>query len=150
MVAAVRPVQTVLDRLERVRPTPNGWRACCPGPDHDRGDKNPSLDIAEGDDGRVLLDCKSGHCNVADICEALNLRIVDLFPRDWTRTNGSGRRPRPKRLDLTDLLANAKPDWNVSTAALAKVLEGIRACAADGCYLPEPPREDAIRVRIIA
>lgn len=150
--ASARPVQTVLDRLERVKVTPNGWRACCPGPNHDGGDRKPSLDIREGDDGVVLFDCKSGHCHVADICEALDLRIVDLFPRDWHKTNGTRwhRRLRPKRLDLTDLLANAKPDWGASTAALSKLLEGVQACAADGCFLPDAPREGAIRARIIA
>lgn len=48
--------------------------ACCPA--HD--DKNPSLVITEGDDGRILLKCHAG-CSVESICTALGITITDLF-----------------------------------------------------------------------
>lgn len=45
-------------------------------PAHD--DKNPSLAIKTGDDGRILLDCKAG-CPTESICSALGVNMKDLF-----------------------------------------------------------------------
>ena len=50
------PIELVLSKLEGVRTTTSGWEAKCPAHEDD----NPSLDIAEGEDGRALLDCKAG------------------------------------------------------------------------------------------
>jgi hypothetical protein len=78
-------VDELLDRLERVRKTRRGWTARCPA--HE--DRNPSLSVAEGDDGRVLLRCWTG-CTVDKITAALGLELADLFPgrrdtfRRWT------------------------------------------------------------------
>jgi len=57
-------------------PKRNGkvWHAKCLA--HD--DENPSLSIAEGDDGRVLLHCHAG-CTVDEICSALSISKADLF-----------------------------------------------------------------------
>jgi hypothetical protein len=52
-----------------------GWKAKCPA--HD--DREPSLSINEGTDGRVLLKCFAG-CSTDSICVALNVRTSDLFP----------------------------------------------------------------------
>jgi 5S rRNA maturation endonuclease (ribonuclease M5) len=51
-----------------------GWQAKCPA--HD--DANPSLSIADGADGRVLLNCFAGCSNEA-IVAALGLKMADLF-----------------------------------------------------------------------
>ncbi len=64
-----------LSRLDGVRETSTGWQAKCPA--HD--DKTPSLSIAEGDDGRVLLKCHAG-CTSEAIVQALGLDLRDLFP----------------------------------------------------------------------
>ena len=58
----MRPIDRVLERLHNVRPHDGYYMASCPDPDHGqlRGDRDPSLSISEGDDGRVLLDCKAG------------------------------------------------------------------------------------------
>ena len=69
-------VQGVLDILDGVSETSNGWQACCPA--HD--DEHPSLSIAEGTDGRVLLYCHAG-CDIESIVDALGLAKRDLFPR---------------------------------------------------------------------
>ena len=39
-----------------------GWLASCPLPTHGQGhgDKNPSLSISDGDDGKPLFKCHSG------------------------------------------------------------------------------------------
>lgn len=71
-------VSRVLDALERVgcnsRRCGRGWVARCPG--HE--DHTPSLSIAEGRDGRVLLRCWAG-CDTRAVLEALGLRWADLF-----------------------------------------------------------------------
>ena len=51
------------------------WLARCPA--HD--DRNPSLSIGTGQDGRVLLHCWPG-CRTSDILAALGLKPKDLFP----------------------------------------------------------------------
>ena len=140
-----RPAQEVLDRLERVRPTSTGWSAACPGHLHDNGDRNSSLSVRVCEDGRVLLHCFAG-CATRDILRELNLEWIDLFPAE----SRDGRSIRPKRMDLSDLLVNARPNWSASLDSLRKLLIGIEACAKDGAYLPNPPRPGSIRARIIA
>lgn len=68
-------VDDVLSRLEKVRGRNGRWIACCPA--HD--DRSPSLTIAEGDDGRVLLHCFGG-CPVESVCGAVGLSLSDLMP----------------------------------------------------------------------
>lgn len=63
-----------LTLLPDAKKSGSGWSACCPA--HD--DRQPSLSIAEGDDGRVLLKCHAG-CPVDAICAALGLKPTDLF-----------------------------------------------------------------------
>ena len=46
-------VKDILDRLPGFKKTSNGWQAKCPA----HGDKNPSLTISEGAEGRILLHC---------------------------------------------------------------------------------------------
>ena len=64
-----------LSRLDGLRKTSRGWRACCPA--HD--DRNPSLDIAVGDDGRLLLKCRSRGCSAEAIVSAVGCKTADLF-----------------------------------------------------------------------
>jgi hypothetical protein len=57
----------------------NGWLVRCPCPNHGkgRGDRFPSLSVAHGDDGRLLLRCFAG-CDFLDILEELKHRgLVD-------------------------------------------------------------------------
>ena len=62
-------------RLSSARPAGEGrWSALCPA--HD--DRNPSLSISTGDNGRVLLKCFAG-CTTERIVAALGLQMSDLF-----------------------------------------------------------------------
>lgn len=80
----------LLSKLEKVRRTGQGkWQACCPA--HD--DRGPSLSIAEGDDGRVLVHCFAG-CSVHEIVAAAGMDIADLFPPSES-TGKPLRRPFP-------------------------------------------------------
>lgn len=67
-----------LNLLEGVRPAGNGFVAVCPG--HD--DREASLGVTEGDDGRVLLQCYSG-CETKHVVETMGLRLADLFPNTF-------------------------------------------------------------------
>lgn len=62
------------------RASGRGYACRCPG--HE--DTNPSLSIAPGRDGRVLLNCHAG-CSAAEVCGALGLRTRDLFADDRRR-----------------------------------------------------------------
>jgi putative DNA primase/helicase len=57
----------------------SGWLVSCPCPNHGkgRGDRSPSLSVADGDDGRILLRCFAG-CEFLDILDELKLRgLID-------------------------------------------------------------------------
>jgi len=59
------------------------WKARCPA--HD--DRNPSLSVGAGSDGRVLLYCHAG-CPAENIVRALGLEMRDLMPARASRYAG--------------------------------------------------------------
>jgi hypothetical protein len=65
----------VLEILHGIHKTRRGWVACCPA--HD--DHSPSLSVAVGDNGRVLLKCWAG-CTFQEIVAALGFEPSDLSP----------------------------------------------------------------------
>ncbi len=67
-------LEDVLSRLEAVQPSRNGYLAKCPA--HE--DRNPSLSVSLGADGKILLKCFSG-CTTGSICHALGIGVKDLF-----------------------------------------------------------------------
>lgn len=60
----------------RARQNGKGYSVCCPA--HD--DKNPSLSVTEGDDGRILAKCFAG-CTFEEICSSLGIEPSALFPQ---------------------------------------------------------------------
>ena len=72
------PVDLVLDALRDHGHEPKrsgkGWSCRCPA--HD--DRNPSLSVNAGDDGRALVRCHAG-CTVEAVCAAIGLQPSDLF-----------------------------------------------------------------------
>ncbi len=74
--------RNIITKLEGVRETGGGWQARCPA--HD--DRQASLSISTGDDGRVLLHCHAG-CEPEAIVGKVGLRMADLMPT----SNGNGR-----------------------------------------------------------
>jgi hypothetical protein len=75
----------IAERLNARRSGAN-WLACCPA--HE--DRSPSLSIGEGGDGKILLHCFSG-CTLEAICEALQIRVNDLFSE-----RGEARERKPE------------------------------------------------------
>lgn len=71
-----------------------GYTAQCPV--HD--DRQASLSISIGDDGRALLRCHAG-CETGDVVAALGLQMADLFPLRERDDQGAARRrqkpPKP-------------------------------------------------------
>lgn len=78
------PIVRVIEALARAgcAPRKNGrsWQARCPA--HD--DRRPSLSLAEGRGGCVLLKCWSG-CETSRVLETLRLSWRDLFGRPCRR-----------------------------------------------------------------
>lgn len=90
-------VERVLDRLSGVRRNGRGWQARCPA----HADSTPSLSIALGNDGRILL-YDHGGCTPESICDALGFRLADLFAGAAAPRNGRAA-PPPPRAELRDL-----------------------------------------------
>ena len=97
----MKPVEKVLDRLEGIRESNGSWKALCPA--HD--DREPSLSVSEGDDGRALLKCFSG-CGVSEIVSALDLEKKDLFERDGRGGGGSYTSSETRSTDQPSTLEN--------------------------------------------
>jgi len=93
----MRRIDLVLSRLEGVRGRPPGRIAICPS--HE--DHSPSLSVAEGSDGRVLLFCHAG-CSLENIVAALGLKVSGLF----TRTKKKALNQRASRRSFRDALAD--------------------------------------------
>ena len=55
---------------------PGRWNTRCSA---HHPDKNPSLDIGTGDDGRALVICRAG-CPTSEVLRAAGLSFRDLFP----------------------------------------------------------------------
>jgi hypothetical protein len=95
MSGTSKQVDNFLSRLSGIRKTGSGWVAQCPCRDDDR---NPSLSVGQGTDGRVLVTCHRGvGCNFEQICAAVNLTPADLMPEGddftLTRLDGHSRQP---------------------------------------------------------
>ena len=76
-------MRLLLERLEHVEARNGSYRALCPA--HD--DREPSLSVSEGEDGRALLKCFAGF-TPENITGALGLQMSDLFER---RNGGPAR-----------------------------------------------------------
>lgn len=77
----MKPIEAVLLKFPDAKRNGKGHRARCPA--HD--DHNPSLDIIEGADGRVLMTCRTRSCAREKIVAAVGLKMEDLFPPFATR-----------------------------------------------------------------
>lgn len=96
------PTEKVLASLRdhgiTVRRSGAGWSAKCPA--HD--DRNPSLSIATGDDGRCLVNCHAG-CESKDVVSALGLDMKDLMRE-------RKKRPAKSKKKLTSRTSPPTPD----------------------------------------
>ena len=87
----MRPSEIVLAKLSGATENASGWSALCPA--HE--DKNASLSVADGEDGRCLLKCHAG-CDVEAIVGAINLTMADLFAKNG-REASAGEASEPSK-----------------------------------------------------
>jgi putative DNA primase/helicase len=81
-------VEALLARLQGVRKNGKGWQALCPA----HADKNPSLSISVGGDGKILVHCHAG-CSQESVFSAMKVE-----PRELSQQNGDGgsKKVKPK------------------------------------------------------
>lgn len=103
-VGYTEPIELVLSRLPGAKRSGKKWKARCPA----HGDRNPSLSIGVGEDGRVLLHCFNG-CKLDAILVALGLEKKDLF-RPLPRSNGVTYYPYRDTVDGYVLKEKARTD----------------------------------------
>jgi hypothetical protein len=103
------------------------WVARCPA--HD--DRRPSLSIADGRDGRVLLRCFAG-CEIERIVHALGLALADLFERATTTERRAPHPPSVTELcrALTIEECNVRDRYGIVGLLRASELNSIRATVA--------------------
>ena len=82
-------LERLLAKLHSVTSTGSGYTARCPG--HD--DRQASLSLTEGDDGRVLLHCFAG-CTTDEVVVAAGVEMKDLFPPSTNGRDSGGRAKR--------------------------------------------------------
>lgn len=54
-----------------------GFQAKCPCRNDD---DNPSFSVSEGDGGKVVVYCHAGRCDTKQACDAMGLKMSDLYP----------------------------------------------------------------------
>jgi hypothetical protein len=84
-------IEAFVALLDGVKQTSRGYVAPCPA----HHDKSPSLHIAEGEGGKIILHDFAG-CTSAEIVAAKGLKIADLFP-DTQRDPAKIRREQAQR-----------------------------------------------------
>jgi len=113
----------------------HGWTARCPA----HADRSPSLSIAEGREGRILLHCFA-ECPVESIVAGLGIAMRDLFEKPRTprkpkpfkiraaeKAAAELRRsltPRERSLPVTVVLANYESLEQAIARALGLTVEG--------------------------
>ena len=115
------PVQMFLAALREHGHDPHkageGWSSRCPA--HD--DRNPSLSVHAGDDGRALVCCHGG-CPVDAVLAAIGLRPADLFADDPSRRNGHA--PKPRRRGDGDTNSGNAGDRSISVTVASVAASG--------------------------
>lgn len=101
------------------------WIAHCPA--HD--DRSPSLSVAEGRAGRVLLFCHAG-CEIDTIARALGIELRDLFGDDASAPWHPAAGHRPTTAELRVALCHEaelyREDHDVEGELLTRELNAIR------------------------
>ncbi len=116
-------VDTLLSRLDRVRPTgKDRWIACCPA--HD--DKSPSLAVTIKDE-KILLHCFSG-CSVYDVLFSVGMKAYELFPDSTPRSDlKSTRMP----FSYADVLRCIYFEAQLASVAACNLSNGLVLTAVD-------------------
>lgn len=134
------PIDDVISRLEGVIVSSSGhqWSARCPA----HADSRASLRVSVGDDGRVLLCCRTG-CDTRSVVAALGLTMADLFPRGGAAATRIdlhvAPQPRPSATPQAKATARTPTDWARDVAVLSdpwRWHEGTRGALSAELRLP--------------
>jgi hypothetical protein len=118
-------VDAFLAQLQKVRGSNGHWIACCPA--HD--DRTPSLTIAEGQDGRVLVHCFGG-CPVEAVVGAVGMTLSDLMPE------GAPLEPsRKMRIPAPDVLRAMSFSATMVAIYAADMAKGVQLTPEDKAKL---------------
>ncbi|WP_299452199.1 hypothetical protein [uncultured Pigmentiphaga sp.] len=124
----------LLDRLDGVQPSGNGWRARCPA----CGGRSRKVSIAESG-GKVLVHCFAG-CKAEDVIGAVGLTWADLFPpRHWPDSPEERRQQRQ---------AIQQAGWAAALATLATEATIVRLAAAQVARWQPLSEEDDARLAL--
>jgi hypothetical protein len=95
-------IANVLSRFNNLKETSDGWVVGCPCPNHGgKGeDRNPSVRITIGDEGKILIICRVG-CDVNEILQYAGLEYRDLYPNNDNERLEVLARPR-KQLSVEE------------------------------------------------
>lgn len=96
-------LEAFLERLERVRKSGKGYRACCPV----HKDKDPSMSITEKD-GKVLCYCFSCGATGQAVADALGLPMSALFSEPFIKTGLSRKDREDLEMDRMILMVAEK------------------------------------------
>jgi hypothetical protein len=142
-----RPIDMVLARLENVRRSGRGFRADSPCGSKSRG----ALSIAESDAGGVLLHDCSGF-SVAEVCDAIGLKVSDLFPERAKEQTPADRKANRDAMALVGLRSAAEVigfESKVVLAAVGAVMKGEALPLTEVERLREAGRRiDAVRAAL--
>ena len=111
--------ETLLARLDGVKPYGRGWRAICPS----CGGRSGKVSITDGDDGRVLVHCFGG-CSALEVVQAAGLDLTDLFPERISANDTPEDRRRIRR-------AAREGQWAAALAVLQFEARVVTICARD-------------------
>ena len=87
-------ITTLISKLENVKRSGAGWEASCPA--HD--DEHPSLSIAEGQNGKILVHCHAG-CSQELVIAAL--KRLDAWPTKTKQSKTKRRKMQTERKGST-------------------------------------------------
>ncbi len=122
-------IEDILPRLEKVKKTgPNSWLACCPA--HE--DRSPSMTIAEGSEGRVVVRCFA-ECSIEEIVGAVGLGWEPWFPPKPIADDYAPpvRRPFP----ASAVLEAVHAEMMVVATSAANLAQGMTLTEADRARL---------------
>lgn len=126
--------EPLLQRLDGVQKSGNGWRARCPS----CGGKSRKVAIAERD-GRVLLHCFGG-CKAIEVLEAVGLAWADIMPpRTWPESPEERRQARR---------AIREAGWAAALATLATEATIVRLASAQVARWRPLSEEDDARLAL--